>query len=229
MNFASRLLNIFVAPQATFEAEKQKSMWYVPLILFLILTTIGAMWLKPVTMQIQQEKMVESMEKRGMTSEQIDQAQERVQKMSGVWMMVPQLLTQAVFVLIVAAVWLFVSNILIGGSGKFPQMISVTAYSWLVVAVGMLIKAPIILSKTPFSISSMNVHFSPAIFLSNNESFFYKVLAQFDLFNVWCFFIVTIGIAVMTGRKTKQVWPMTAVIFLLYFVGAATMQSAFGF
>lgn len=224
MNFLSRLINIFVAPQATFEAEKQKPLWYVPLTLFLILTVIGAVLLKPVTMQMQQEKMVESMEKRGMTQEQIEQAQERVQKMSGIWAIVPQLVFQIIFLLIISAVWLFVSNILIGGSGKFVQMLSVTAYSWLVVAVGMLIKTPIILSK-----QSLNVHFSPATFLSDEKTLIYKLLSQFDLFNIWCFFIVTIGIAVMTGRKTKQVWPWTAAFFLIYFVGAATMQSAFGF
>jgi hypothetical protein len=227
MNFASRLINVFVAPQATFEAEKQKSLWYVPMIVFLILTMIGTLWLRPVTRQIaqnQQEKIVERMENQGAPQEQIDKVRERMQKKSGAWEIVPPLATQVIFLLIVAAIWFFASNMLIGGAVKYAQMISVTAYSWLVVAVGMLIKAPIMLAK-----SSISVHFSPATFLSNDKAFIYKFLAQFDLFSIWCFFIVTIGIAIMTSRKTEKVWPITAIFFVIYFLGAAAVQSAFGF
>lgn len=223
MNPLSRLINIFVAPQATMEAEKEKPMWYIPLIIFLALTTVSAVMLKPVTVQLQHEKMVESMEKQGMTQEQIDQALERVQNLSPLMIIAPQIVTQIFFFVIVAAVWSFVGNVLIGSAVKFSQMLSITAYSWIVVVVGMLIKSPIILSK-----ESINVHFSPAVLLSDETTFLYKVLAQFDLFNIWCFFIVTIGMAVMTRRTARSIWPWPALFFLIYFVGAAAIQSAFG-
>ena len=223
MNPLSRLINIFVAPQATMEAEREKPMWYIPLIIFLALTAVSSVILKPVTMQLQLEKMEESMEKQGMTREQIDQAMERVQNMNPVMMIVPQVLTQLVMFVIIAALWLFVGNVLIGSAVKFSHMLSVTAYSWMVVIVGMLIKSPIMLSK-----ESINVHFSPTVLLSDETTFLYKVLAQFDLFNIWCFFIVTIGMAVMTRRPSRSIWPWTALFFLIYFIGTAAIQSAFG-
>ncbi len=224
MDPISRIINIFVAPQETFKAEKEKTMWWLPLVLFLVLTTVGAFMMRPVTLKIQQDKVVESMEKQGMTQEQIDEALERVNKMSGVMMVVPQIVTQFIMFLAVAGLWLFVANVLIGGSLRFVHTMSVTAYSWMVVAVGMLIKAPIMTAK-----ESINVHFSPALLLSDDSTFLYKLLAQFDLFNIWCFLLVTIGLAVMTGKTNKQVRPWTVLFFLIYFVGAAAAQKAFGF
>lgn len=223
MNVFSRMMNVFISPQTTFEAERQKSMWLFPFILYLILMIAWTVMVKPVLQQQQQEVAIEQMQERGMTQEQIDQAVERMNKMGGAFMWISTSVSQVIMFLIVSAVWLFVGNILAGGSIKYPQAMSVTAYSWLVVVVGLLIKAPIILSK-----QTINVHFSPAAFLSNEESFIYKLLAQFDLFNIWCFFIVTIGISTLTGKKNKQIWPWTALLFLLYFVGASAMQSAFG-
>ncbi len=42
MTFRSRVVTMsFTAPQATFQEERQKSLWYVPFVLFLILTTVG--------------------------------------------------------------------------------------------------------------------------------------------------------------------------------------------
>jgi len=223
MNALSRMMNVFISPQTTFEAERQKPMWLFPFVLYLILMVGWTVMVKPVLQQQQMEIAIEKMQERGMTQEQIDQAVEGMNKMGGVFMWISTFISQIIMFLIVSAVWLFVGNILAGGSLKFPHAMSVTAYSWLVVVVGLLIKAPIILSK-----QTINVHFSPAAFLSNEESFIYKLLSQFDLFNIWCFFIVTIGISALTGKKSKQIWPWTALLFLLYFVGASAMQSTFG-
>ncbi len=130
--------------------------------------------MRPLTQKIQEEKIVETMEKQGLPQEQIDAALERTKNMSALLMIVPQLFTQAVMFFLTAAVWLFVANVILAGNTRYVQMLSVTAYSWLVVALGMLIKAPIMVAK-----ESINVHFSPAVILSNENSFFYKVLAQF--------------------------------------------------
>lgn len=224
MNPVSRVINAFAAPQATFQAEQEKSLWYVPFVLFLVLTIVGTVIMRPLTQKIQEEKIVETMEKQGLPQEQIDEALERTKNMGAVMTIVPAVLIQTATFFVTAAIWLFVANVILAGNARYVQMLSVTAYSWLVVAVGMLIKAPIMTAK-----ESINVHFSPAVILSNENSFIYKLLAQFDLFNIWCFFLVTIGIAVMTGKKAQQVWPWTALFFLIYFLGAAAMQSAFGF
>ena len=223
MGILGRLLNVFVAPQSTFEAERQQPKWLVPFIVYMVLMFAWMAIVQPVLVQEQREAMMEQFEKQNIPEEQQQQAMQRAEQWGAIMLWVGPLITQIIMLLIVAAVWLFVSNVLLGGAAKFTHTLSVTAYSWLVVVVGLLIKAPIMLKR-----ETVDVHFSPAAFLTDNESFIYNLFKQFDLFSIWSFFIVSIGLAVVTQKSTRNVWPWVAIVYLIYFVGAASFQNLFG-
>ena len=222
MNIFSRIINVFVAPQSTFEAEREQPKWLVPFIIYMVLMLSWTAIVQPVLVETQREAMMEQFDKQNLSEEQREQAMQRAEQMRGIMTWVGVVVSQVVMLLIVAAVWLFVSNVLLGGGARYVHTLSITAYSWLIIVVGLMIKAPIILNK-----NTVDVHFSPATFLSDTDSFVYKLLSQFDLFNIWSFFIVSIGIAVVTRKRMQSVWPWVAIIYLVYFVGAATVQNLF--
>ena len=127
--------------------------------------------------------------------------------------------------MILAAVWLFVSNVLLGGSSRYAQLLGVVVYAGFIGLLGFLIKLPIMLSQ-----GTMNVHFSLATLMSDasKETFLYKLLANVELFNLWTIAVTSIGIALVAGLKTKKVWPWVALITVLYWVVAAAVGGAFG-
>ncbi len=222
MNIFSRIINVFVSPYSTFEAEREKPKWLVPFIVYMVLMLSWTAIVQPVLVEQQREAMMEQFGRQNIPDDQRQQAIERAEQMRPIMTWVGAVVSQIVMLLIVAGVWLFVSNVILGGGARYVHALGITVYSWLIVVVGLLIKAPIILNK-----NTVDVHFSPATFLSNTETFLYKFLSQFDLFNIWSFFIVSIGIAVITRKRTKSVWPWVAIIYLVYFAGAATIQNIF--
>ena len=225
MNLFSRIINVFFSPSKTFQAVSEKPKWVVPLIISLVLT-FGAMYLlTPVIMVDQKSAMEEQMAERGMSSEQIDGAVEQAQKIQKYTIAPVTIVAGLAMTFIMAAIWLFFGNTILGGSSKYGQMLGVVAYSGFIGLLGLLIKMPIMLSQ-----QTMNVHFSLATFMADasKNTFLYKLLANVEIFNVWTIVVYSIGIAIVAKLKVKSVWPWVLILTVLYWVAAAGLGSAFG-
>ncbi len=225
MNLISRIINVFLAPSKTFQAVNEKPKWAVPLIISLLLT-FGAMWLlTPVIMNEGKSAMEDKMLERGMTSDQIDRAVEQAQKIQKITIAPTTLVAGLVVTFIMAAIWLFISNTILGGAAQYTQMLGVVVYAGFIGLLGFLVKLPIMLSQ-----QTMNVHFSLATFMSDTakDTFLYKLLANIEVFNVWTIAVYAIGIAIVANLKVKNVWPWVLILTVLYWVAAAGLGSAFG-
>ncbi len=225
MGLIKRIIGIFTSPGQTFEAVRTKPNWLVPAIVLVVIGLAIMTVIRPVIQKEQMTKQQEMMEKRGMSQDQIDEAIEKGQKIGGIAMYPSAIIFSFLSFVVGAAVWLFLSNTILGGQAKFVQMLAVNVYREFVGTVGFLIKTPIILSK-----QTMNVHFSIATFLpeASKESFLYKLLAQVELFNIWSIAVLSIGIAVVGRFKVNSVWPWVAIIYLLWYAASSALGGLFG-
>ncbi len=168
------------------------------------------------------DKTVEQLEKRGMSEEQIDQAMVQAEKMQKYTIVPSTVIAGAIFTFILAAIWLFVANVLAGGQAKYGQILGVYVYAGITGLLGFLIKLPLMLSQ-----KTMNIHFSPATFMSeaSNETFLYKLLAKFDLFGLWGMVVLGIGLAIVAGLKPKKVLPWVVILYVLFWVGSTALSN----
>jgi hypothetical protein len=222
MNIFSRIWNVFVAPASTFEAVKVSPKWVVPLIISILIMGGAMHVLTPTVIEESKDKTVEQLEKRGMSDEQIDQALVQAEKMQK-YMIVPStVIASVIFTFLLAAIWLFVANVLAGGQAKYGQILGVYVYAGFIGLLGFLIKLPLMLSQ-----HTMNIHFSPATFMSeaSSDTFLYKLLAKFDLFGLWGIVVLGIGLAVVAGLKPKKVLPWVFILYVLWWVGSAALSN----
>ena len=136
-----------------------------------------------------------------MDQEQIDTAIERSQKVMGVMIYVGPVLFTFLMLAIGALIWMFVSNVILGGQTTFSQLLAVNVYRTFIVLLGSLIKLPIMLSQ-----KTLNVHFSVAAFLpdASKDTLMYKLLAQLEVFNIWSIALLCIGIAIVGNHDHSQ-------------------------
>jgi len=225
LSLMSRIINLFTNPSATFKAVQIRPSWLVPALIVLVLSIGSTYFLKPVILAEQHRQMVNRMEDRGMSQEQIDLAIEQGNKFMK-YTFYPFAIAGIIGVLLVtAAIWLFVSRTILGGTARYAHLLEVTAYTSLISVVGALIKLPIMLQK-----ESINVHFSLATFMADSakDTFLYKVLVNTDLFNIWSVALLCIGIAVVNGLKVKKVWPVVVGLLIVWYLGSAAIGKVLG-
>jgi len=225
MGLLARIINVFVSPASTFRAVREKPKWAVPLVITLLIMLGVMIVLTPIVMEEGRDAMEEKMAEQGLSDEQIDNAVQTAQKVQKFAVGPSTVVMTLVVTFIVAAVWLFLSNTILGGNANYKQMLGVVVYSGFIGLLGFLIKLPIMWSQR-----TMNVHFSLATFMSDasKDSFLYKLLANVELFNIWTIAVVSIGIAVVADLKSKSVWPWVLIVTILYWVAAAGLGSVLG-
>lgn len=225
MNILSRIINVFVSPSQTFQAVSAKPKWGVALVISLLLT-FGAMYtLTPIIMTEQKSAMEEKMSERGMSGDRIDQAVQQAQKVQKYTIAPAAAIVGLIMTFILAGLWLFIGNTILGGEAKYSQMLGVIVYSGYIGLFGLLVKLPLMLSQ-----HTMNIHFSLATFMSDaaKDTFLYKFLMNIELFNLWTIAVYSIGIAIVARLKVKSVWPWVLMLTVLYWAAAAGIGSAFG-
>ena len=180
--------------------------------------------MQPVIVTESLQKQQEKMEERGMSQEQIDGIAERTQSWMKYTIMPSAVVVTIVGLLIGALIWLFVGNVILGGSAKFKQLFSINVFRSFIPILGGFIKLPIILNK-----QTLNVHFSLATFMSDalKDTFLYKALASVELFNIWSIAVLCIGVAVACKIKISKVWPIVVIVYAIYFIGQAALSSLF--
>jgi hypothetical protein len=219
-----RIIGVFTSPKKTFESISRKPSWVLPLIILVILSGVMTFIMQPVIITESLNKQAEKMEERGMDQDQIDAIAERTEGMMKITMIPSAIIVTAASLAIGALIWLFVGNVILGGSGKFTQLFSVNIYRSFIPLLGLLIKLPLILSK-----ETLNVHFSLATFMSDElrDTFLYKILASVEVFNIWAIAVLCIGIAVVYKFKTNKVWPIVVIVYAIYFLGSAALSGLF--
>ena len=215
-SFLSRALGVFISPGRAFESIVRRPDFLAPLIIMTVASyvLIEAMLEKVGAGRIIRQSIEMSGKASQMTPEQIDQTVQKAATITAISMRVGGVLGPPIFLLIIAAVGLFVVNVIFGASANFKTCFSVVCYANLVLLVAVVLGLVMILFGDV-------EQFNPENFLPTTVGFFlnpretskplYVIASSFDIFRVWFIILSSLGLSAATGKKVG-----TLAIFLTY-------------
>ncbi len=215
-SFFSRALGVFIAPGRTFESIARRPDFMAPLIIGIVgsVAIIEAMLWKIGADRIIRQSLEVSGKASQMTPEQLDQTVQKVAGFTAISMHVGGLIGVPIFLVVIAAVGLFIANVIFGASVDFKTSFSVVCWANLVLQIGVILALVIILMGDPEQFNSENpIPSTVGFFLNPRETSkaLYVLASSFDIFRVWFIFLSALGISAATAKKVG-----TMAIFLTF-------------
>jgi len=224
MGGASKVFNIFFEPRKVFESLRIKPTWLVPYIIVALLAIGSFYFTYPFSMNQQVERIREN-DKISEEQKQIFIEKMTEQNHPPLWQIPFAPVGTLIVFAIVAGVLFFVFNVLLGGDSTFRRVFSVYCYSSLIAIPAMIVKFPLIMMK-----KDIGVQTSLALLLSadSKNTFLYRTLSGFDIFNLWQVILVSIGMGVLYSYTTKKAFTVVFVLWILLILGMSGLSSLFG-
>lgn len=224
MSTLERLAGAFTRPHAVFEANRQRPNWLAPFLVILIVSLISGYFIFPIATAEQARRVSEN--------DTIPQEQKAriLEQLEGAGSGSRQILSMAsvlggsfVILLLVSAVLLFGANFLLGGALRFPHAMALYATANLVEVPGAIIKVPLMVVK-----KSLAVTVGPAAFLSPEaaDSVGGLLLGRLDLFGLWRWALLTIGLAVLARTTTRRAATFTVPLWVFWTIAAIVIHKA---
>lgn len=217
-NVVERIIGIFTDPRATMEDIAARPTWVVPLIIVVIASTAAGFLLKDVIV----ENTISQMQAKNpnIPAEQLATTETWTRIMS--W--VGALVFTPLFFVVLAAVFLFVGNTVLGGEARFKTVFSMFCWSGMISLVSSIVNIPVMLSRgSAESATSLASLLSP----DDNKSVLFHFLSQIDLFTIWWLVVLGFGMAAVYRFSTNK--GMTAVFGMwgVYVIIAVALKSLF--
>jgi Yip1-like protein len=199
----SRLLGVFVSPKSTFEDVARRPRWWIPMILMMIIT---AVFLGLFTSRVGWERTTRQAIEQSSNTQQLSaqQREQIIQRGAQVAQYAGYLgaLAPALFMLVTAAILIFVIDSLMGGEIGFNRMMGLVGYSSLpgIISTGLAILVMYLKNPEDFDINNP-LAFNAAILIPEGSARWMTVLAgAFDLFSFWRIALLALGIAAAAPR-----------------------------
>jgi hypothetical protein len=216
-SFFSRALGVFISPGRAFESIARRPDFLAPLI---IMTVASIVIIEAMLQRIGAARIIRrSIEMSGkgsqMTPEQIDQAVQRAAGITAISMRVAAVIGVPIFLLVIAAVGLFIANVIFGGSANFKACFSVVCYANLVLLIATVLGLVMILFGDPEMFNADNFLPTTVGFFLNPQTTskpLYVIASSFDIFRVWFIILSSMGFSAATGKKVG-----TLAVFLTFF------------
>jgi hypothetical protein len=225
----ARAVGILFSPKATYQnvvaAPRPFGILFISALLIGIGATIPQLTeqARVATLQAQ----VQGMERFGVTvTPEIQQRMEERSRNTGLKLLgilFPLIIFPLLALLLTALLWAFF-NVLLGGTATFKQVLAVNAHSYVITAVGALVSAPILFYKFQMTMGGP-FNFGALVPLLERESALAQFLTGVNLFSLWAWFVLAIGLGVLYRRKTFNIAISLFVLYLLFTYG---LTRAFG-
>jgi len=215
-SFFSRAIGIFISPGRAFESIVRRPDFLAPLIIAMVgsIVMIEAMLEKIGAGRIIRQALEISGKAAQMTPEQLDQTISRVAGFTAISMRAGAILSVPIYVLVIAAVGLFIVNVIFGASANFKTCFAVVSYAGLVLLVGVgLVLVMVFMGDVEQFNPENPVPSTVGFFLNPRETSkaLYAIASSFDIFRVWFIALSSLGLSGATGKKVGS-----AAIFLTY-------------
>jgi len=209
-SFLSRAVGVFISPGAAFESIAQRPNFLAPLIVVTVATiaVIEAMLDKLGAEQIARRSIEMTKQAASLSADQIAQQAHQAAPITAIFMRVIGVLAPVVMVLIIAAVGLFIANVLFGGKANFKTAFSVVCYADLVGLVGGVLTAVMVFFGDPEQFNVQNpIPSNVGFFLNMHDTpkALYAIASSFDIFTIWMLLLTALGLSAATARKARPV------------------------
>ena len=216
MGLGRRMVGVFFSPGATFESVRSRvgtSDWLVPLIIMAIVAAITAYLVTPIAMAKEKANMA--------------QAEINMEDMQTIGMIVGTIsapLGIALIMFLISAILLVLARFVLGGETTYKQVLTVNCLSSLVGIPATIVAVPLMLAKESVYVQ---VGFGLLLPDSMAETFLARLLFNLNFFSIWQYALVGIGLGIVSGISTKKAVIGVFVLFVLYAVGSAALQTMF--
>ena len=225
----ARMFGTFSSPGKTFATVNQHVEhmdWLIPLIVTAVVAMASSYIIMPIAQTAALDAVPEHIQKDAtLSGEQQAQVQESMEEVGSIAVVVSAPIGIAASLFIQAGIFLALANFILGGVGNYKKTLAVVSYGSLVGISGAIVTVPLMLAK-----GSLNVQVGPGLLLpaSMEGSYFYQALTLINLFSVWQYALVAIGLGAIVRVSTKRTACGVFGLWIAYVLIAAAVQDAFG-
>ena len=218
MPLSRRIVGIYTAPRRVFEYLRESPRVLGAMVVVCLVALAATVPITHIIIQDQAEKM---QAKPNMTPEALAKATQ-VMKIT---VPITGIVGNIVIILVLAGIYLFFANILLGGATNYKKMMAAVAHVSLIGVLSSIVRVPLILAK-----GTADVTLGPAVFLpaEQHNTFFYHLLAQCDVFAIWMLGLSALAISVIAGVPTRKATTAVVILWLVLMPIFALFQTKFG-
>ena len=187
-----RMLNVFFSPGEVMAGLKDNPAWVGALVLGAALTVLSAVLLPAEILEATMRQQI--LERGGPAPDNIE-AMARIFRIGGA-------VAGAVFWFVISAAMAglltLIFSFILGDRGKYKQYLAVLAHAFLISAVGALVVLPLRIAAQDASMLLSVGTFMPFL----EEGYIARALGFVDLFGLWSWAVVGIGVAALEPKRT---------------------------
>ncbi len=229
----SRAIGALISPRATFESIAERPSWAFPLVVTIV---VGLLFVFSFSQRIGWrtvlEKQLETNSAFNSLSPQQQQQQiDRVVQFAPIAAYASSTVGSVIILLIVAALYLGVFNIVFGTGIKFKQAFGVSVHAYLPLAVKSLVGVLIVWVRPLEGVSLQKLVMSNvgAFLPSSSPAWLITFGSLLDIFIFWTLVLLGIGFAAASGKKLKVGAALTVIcvvwfIFVIGIVGLTAIR-----
>jgi len=220
------LFKVLIEPREAFDGLREKSPWVLPaIILFaVILAFTYSTWPYLIMAQAESIRLNENI-----PAEQRDEIIENMRELQespspGRLFMGPAF--ASVSWLIATGIWLMVGNVILGGDGRYKQYLTMFLYASMTGIPEMIVKGALIHMKGSAHVYTSLALLTPSL---DTQTFLFRALDQVDVFSIWFYALVGIGLSVLCGVRAQKAMIWSFVVWAVWAIGIkAGLGSLFG-
>ena len=204
--FMERLVYIFTDPVRVFQGLADTPKWVGAFLVVLLFNIVSTQATYPLIQETQQQQI---RARSDLSQEQIEQMEESMAAFSGT---TGRLISTGavtfgtlIVMLVVAGVMMFGCSFILGGEGRFPDVLAVTTHAYLPQAIaGTAVTVPLMLAKGSMFVSTgLNVLLPP----DQWQTPLGILLGAVSIFNIWTIALLIIGLSVIYRfSRGKAAW-----------------------
>ncbi len=215
-----KLLDVLTSPREVFEHIRQKVTWedwVMPFVVIVLVSGFAGILNAPYTMEMS-KKIIRAQEdrilSRDLSQEQREQISQRMEEQMKkqeqryspprvyLWSFGGVAIRVALSLLIMAGLYYFAGNTILGREAAFPHILAVVALPQMVTVIQSVYNTVIMHftgnAEVPSSLAAMLPYGAAEVFRQERyQQALYTILSQMDVFTVWRLVLVTIGFGVI--------------------------------
>jgi len=217
-----RMVGILISPLPAFREIISRPDWLIPLMVVLAIYFVATYLTVPFKLSEASPAEPSKMLAHGATNEDLAQAVVLTEKYGSFVGALGAMLGRLAAISTISIIIFFLGKVVSSTKIRFKTVFSICIYSSLIGAVGNLVKLPFM-----FHWQTGEIQSSPAAILSStlNPSFFYQFLKALDIFSIWQFVVIAIGITVLYQISFKKATGIILILFLIELFFSITISS----